>query len=370
MRVVEFLRSGGTLADLETRYFIKTRRHSTHPGLVLLKYNQISSPFAEELVRECRGLILDESNGWRPVARAFDKFFNHGEQLAAPVDWDTARVQEKVDGSLCVLYHYAGEWHVATTGTPDASGPVEGNRFTFAELFWRTFEAMSPKGRDFLLPADIQRVFMFELTTPYNRVVVPHTECHLTLLGVRDMETMAEEHASDWDELYPTVRNFPLQSFDDITASFEVLEPLRQEGYVVVDDAFRRVKVKHPGYVAIHHLKGEQGPTLKRMLEIVRSNEGMELLVHFPEWRIIYDKAAAKLDALVTELESDYSRISEAIGANGAQKEFALLAAKTRWSAALFQKRAGRVATVRESLAAMPLDRLAGLLDIRADAVD
>ena len=33
-------------------------------------------------------------------------------------------MQEKLDGSLCVAYYYQGDWHVATTGTPDAGGPV------------------------------------------------------------------------------------------------------------------------------------------------------------------------------------------------------------------------------------------------------
>jgi hypothetical protein len=62
----------------------------------------------EPIVRESRGVILDEADDWRVVARAFDKFFNYGESGADEIDWGTARVQEKVDGcfrrgqSVCV----------------------------------------------------------------------------------------------------------------------------------------------------------------------------------------------------------------------------------------------------------------------------
>jgi tRNA splicing ligase len=93
--VVDFLRSGGTLADLAARYFIKATRHRQKPHLVLLKYDQINSPFAEPIVRECRGIILDEASNWRVVSRSFDKFFNHGEGHAATIDWSTARVYRR-----------------------------------------------------------------------------------------------------------------------------------------------------------------------------------------------------------------------------------------------------------------------------------
>ena len=141
-------------------YRVKHRRHGRFPNLVLLKYD-IKAPFGEPLVQECRGIVLDESDGWKVVSRAFDKFFNHGEGHAAPIDWSTARVQEKLDGSLAVMYHYAGEWHVATSGSPDASGVVQkagdrtagayGDR-TFAQYFWETFAAeggeLPPSGHD------------------------------------------------------------------------------------------------------------------------------------------------------------------------------------------------------------------------------
>src|SRR5262249_28873582 len=108
MLVQEFLRGGGTLQDLAARFAVKAVRSARNPDLVLLEYSQLDSPFAEPIVRECRGLILDEARDWAVVSRSFDKFFNHGEPLAASIDWATATVQEKLDGSLCVAYHHGG----------------------------------------------------------------------------------------------------------------------------------------------------------------------------------------------------------------------------------------------------------------------
>ena len=88
MHTVQFLHEHG-LEELCGRYAIRAKRHRNHPNL---KYSQILSPMHEPVVRECRGLIVDEADAWRVVCRAYDKFFNVGESNAAAVDWAAARV--------------------------------------------------------------------------------------------------------------------------------------------------------------------------------------------------------------------------------------------------------------------------------------
>lgn len=364
--VQQFLRDGGTLDDLARRYAIKARRHADFPNLVSLKYSQIDSPFAEQIVRECRGIVLDEADGWRVVARTFDKFFNHGEGHAAPIDWPTARVQEKCDGSLMQLYWYRGEWRVASSGLPDAGGRIvsaqrEGAD-TFAALFWRTWRVLG-----FELPRRPEFTFAFELMTPFNRVVVPHAEPHLVLLAARHTESGEEVRphiACDADQ-YPIVREFPLGSFDDCLASFRHIDPLSQEGFVVVDGRFNRVKLKHPGYVAIAHMAGG-GFTPRRVMEIVRGGETTEVLAHFPEWRPMFDDLGGRFASLVAELEGAYAALAHIpVGGKDTQKAFALEANRTRYPSALFQVRAGKAATVREHLAGVNIDHLLRTLDVK-----
>jgi hypothetical protein len=358
MELQAFLRGGGTLADLQARYAIKARRHVAHSSLVLLKYNQIESPMGERIVQEARGVILDEADGWRCVSRSFDKFFNHGESHAAPIDWATARVQEKVDGSLCSLYWHAGEWHVATTGTPDASGDLNGFGRTFAALFWETWANCQCA-----LPGDEARgvTFLMELTSPWNRIVVQHAASGLTLLGARRAtgEWLTLDDAAALLRTVGPVQEFPLQSFEDIAATFASLSPLATEGYVVVDGEHRRVKVKHPGYVALHHAK--DGMSMRAFVEMARSGETGEVIAAFPEFASRLTEVRERYESMVAEVANDYERLR----AIPEQKAFAIEATKTRCSSALFMTRAGKCTSVRRYLESVPADKMVQWLGLK-----
>lgn len=361
--VQQALRAGEqTLDSLKANFGIRANRHSLYPQLVQLKYDMISSPMGHDLVRQCRGLILDEANDWVVVARPFDKFFNYGEVHADSIDWATARVQEKVDGSLIILYFYDNKWHAATSGMPDAGGDVNGFAMTFSDLFWNTFRAM-----DLELPKHGMEdmTFMFELTSPQNRVVVRQEKADLTFLEGRklnghylDNETMSYcMGALGW----PGVKIFPLTNLDDALATFQTLDPLKIEGYVIRDASGARIKVKHPGYVAIHHMRGEGALTPKRVLEVVLAGEADEVLANFPEWEPAFEAVATRMNALEDELAGAY----EAIRHLEPQKTFALEAVKTRWSAPLFQVRAGKVKNIHEALLQARVETLVEVMKLK-----
>jgi hypothetical protein len=301
----------------------------------------------EPVVHECRGLILDEADAWRVVSYPFRKFFNYGEPHAAPIDWPTARVYEKLDGSLMTLYPYRGAWHVASNGLPDAGGHVYAHDFSFAELFWRVW-----REKGYTLPdLGAGTCFMFELMTPFNRVIVRHDAHRLVLIGARRLgdfhEIPLDDAASgtNWE----VVRSFPLGCLADCLAAAESLKPVEAEGYVVCDAAFNRIKVKGAQYVALTHLKESVSP--RRLLDIVRANESDEFLAYFPEWRPAYESVRARFDGLCAELEAAYERIKGI----GEQKAFALEAVKTRCPGALFALRAGTFMSVRDYFAAATL---------------
>src|SRR5579862_1786629 len=154
--------------------------------------------------------------------------------------------------SSIIIENYRG-WHVATTGFPDARGRANELPITFHELIWQIAREAGLEFRS------KEHSYLLELTGPHNRVVVAHQRSQLTLLGIRHngtgdwVQREARGHYLAGD--YPVAREFPLRSFAEILATFAAFSPLQQEGYVVVDGAGRRVKVKHPGYVAIHLLK-------------------------------------------------------------------------------------------------------------------
>lgn len=356
--IQNYLRSGGTIDELKNKFAIDATRHKTYNNLILLKYNQIESPFAESMVCEARGIILDEADDWRVICTRFSKFFNHGEGHAAPIDWKTARVQEKVDGSLTTPYFYDNKWHVATSGSPDASGEVNGFPFTFAELFWKTFEEMKLS-----LPNNTDLCPSFELTSPFNRVVIPHKTASLTLIGIFDRVTGNE--FVDHKTTYPVVKSYAFNSLGDVVSYAKTLNGIEQEGFVVVDGNFNRVKIKGDQYVALHHLKDSWGP--RRIVEIVRVGEIAEVCAYFPEYADQFNDTKARYDRLVQNLNDTYDKLKSLT----VQKDFALAvqAHKCSVPGALYSLRAGKVISVQQFLADMPVRSLMmalGLKDINS----
>lgn len=350
MLTTEFLKAH-SLDELCARFAVRARRHGTYLNLVQLKYSQVFSPMHEPIVRECRGLIVDEADGWRVVCRAYDKFFNLGEPNAAAIEWASAVVYDKLDGSLMTLYRYRDRWHVASSGLPDAAGRAHESGATFADLFRRTWADLGYRWPD---PPDGRRCFMFELMTPDNRIIVSHDRPRIVLHGVRDLDTMRESAPEPVAAAYgwECVPTFPITCADECVAAAGLLHPARGEGYVVRDAAFRRVKVKSPRYVALTHLR--EGMSGRRMLEIVRANESDEFLSYFPEFRAAYGAVRREYDRLCDELEADYARLRHI----PEQKAFAAAAAATRCPSPLFAVRSGRCANVREFFATATLPAL------------
>jgi hypothetical protein len=334
--IQDFLRNTPNgVEELKAQYSIDAKRHNKYPNLVLFKYSQIDSPFSVPLVREARGIILNESDNWNVVCYAFPKFFNYGETHAANIDWMSAEVLEKIDGSLCQLFWYNNEWQLATSGTPDGSGQVNDFGKTFAELFWETAKAQGLRteylGSDFC--------WIFELTTPYNRVVVQQDSCKIWALTSRHIGTLREcpitqSFGKTCNVFMP--KRFPLHSISECVKAAEALNPLQQEGFVVVDKYRNRVKVKSPAYVMLHHAKDSL--SRKRMCEIIRKGEAEEFRVaieSIPELQKLFKELATKHEAALFLATETYGSIKDIDN----QKEFAIMANKTDVPSVLFQMR-------------------------------
>lgn len=359
LEIQKFLRNGGTIDELKEKYAISTSTHHEYPNLISFKYNQIESPFNEQIVREARSLVLDSTDNWRCVCQGFTKFFNYGEGNAAEIDWSTAKMQEKVDGTLIVVYEYNGEWHTATTGTPDADGNVNGFDFTFSELFWKTVYEMDAVVPD---PKQMSHIcFFFELCTPWNKIVVNHKDSKLVSLGCRDRIT-GQEYSGYSTDIYwniPPVKEFALKSFAQATESFTDINPFEQEGYVYVDAKFNRVKHKHPGYVAAHHIKSSF--SLKNLVEMIRTNTVADFPVQFPEYAEIYDDVIAKYNLLIKQINDSYQQYAHI----ETQKDFALSIKDLKFSGALFALRGKKVETLEQYIAKINIKNLMNWLGLK-----
>lgn len=287
LKTTQFMKDNDNWRDLLTQapYCLHINEDDNY---VLFKYNQVDSDFNEEICRECRGLVIDK-NTLEPAALSFYKFFNVQETFADKIDWDSARVLEKVDGSKMMVWFdkYLNKWRVSTSSQLDAqNAPVGDFGFSFLDLFNRALLGhLFPNYVSLFDYLSKNCCYTFELVSPESRVVVPYTKTTLYLIGVRDIESFEEidPMSTELSRFIKTPKQFKLNNLKDCLNKVEHMG-YNEEGFVVVDKYWKRIKIKSPAYVAAHYLKNNGVNSKYRMLRIIEKGEQSEFLGYFPEY--------------------------------------------------------------------------------------
>lgn len=341
LNVQQYLRSGKTLADMTAEFAIKVTRHATLP-LVILNYDQIDSrPKTHPIIRECRCLVL-EIDTWNCIAKSFNRFFNSGEDFEnfMQFDWSNFTIQEKLDGSLIVLFWYRGQWIVCTRGT-FGDGLCGDSGKTWRELFLETMRR-DPK----ILPPTVS--YVFEFCSIWNKNVRLYPEAKVYLLSAfntyLDGQEPITEYPPSWSNIVAESsdidrpQTYKFKSMDEIAAFISEKEQTDKtyEGVVIRDSNDVRFKVKSETFVALHHLKDNGNITNpKRLVPLVLNGEIDEVVNYLPEIKEHATKIRDELDAAYTDLTAVY-RVCQGIET---QKEFAFAARESPLSAILFQLR-------------------------------
>lgn len=243
---------------------------------MLLKYG-ITADFSDAVVQQCRGIIYKKENGrYVCVCRPFDKFFNYQESNAAAIDWSSARVQEKVDGSIIKLW-YDGYWRWSTNGVIDAFKSPLGNLMSFGELIKKADNYIDVN----LNTLDNRYTYMFELVSPYNQVVIQYDKVHLYHIGTRNTLT-GEEVNMDIGVEKPKM--YKLTSLNECIRAAEAMndKTMEQEGFVVVDKNYNRIKIKSSKYFIYHYMVNNGAMSSKRVIDIIQHDEMEEAIKQFP----------------------------------------------------------------------------------------
>lgn len=284
-----------------------------HKGdFILLKYNQIESDMSNDIVQECRGLILKkEDSKYKVASIRFNKFFNYGQSEAATLEFP-AEVSEKIDGSLIgVWYDKDSGWHVSTSGNIDASdSPVGINGISsYRELF----DVAWGKCSFDILNKDC--TYIFELVSPFTRLIVPYNETKLYLLAIKNNITLEE-----FDRKYiPFIaeklfegqitapKSYICNNIKEVQNSVNSLTENNDnfEGFVICDDNFNRVKLKSPIYTNLFFVKGEGVFSDKKILKLILDEQDDDILGYFPEYTDDFNRIRRGLSKCIQNIKNN-----------------------------------------------------------------
>lgn len=331
--VLEYLKKH-SLQELEEEFGVTVK---TKGDLAILNYSQIDSP-KHPVPNSCRGLILNK-NTLETVSFSFTRFFNYNEGHASEIDWDTAKIYEKLDGTLIVFYHHDGNWRVQTRGTIDGDAPINDFGFTFKD---RVMHLVEEKGffslDDLMLGVDTNLCFIAEYTSPYNRIVTYYAEEDLKLTAVSNKkdhhDIPIESNVFHWPWGNVSSHDLP-KNLDDLLESLGNLPELA-EGYVVRDADGKRIKIKSPRYLAIHRsINAGNSPTEKNFARLAILGDTEEIKRYFPE----YAERIEKYEKFIQKECGRHKIVWFNTKDWESQKEFALEVKDLPFSGWLFQKR-------------------------------
>ncbi|MGI5479121.1 RNA ligase [Streptomyces lavendofoliae] len=269
-----------------------------HPELPLSLYTYTRACQYERVwnrvTLRCRGLVADDSTG-EVVALPLPKFFNveehrTGQPYAPALPDEPFEVYDKVDGSLAVVFHYAGRWRVASRGS-----------FISTQATWAQ-RRLDGADTTALTPGV---TYLAEILYPENRVVVDYGDRRdlvlLAAFAADGTETPLAGAAPGWRPVGSVVTAHPPLPLAELLAltgagalpGGRVATGTDAEGFVLRFASGVRVKVKLSEYVRLH--KVLTGVTERD----VWRGHGVQRFAHLPAKQLVQALgcSAADLDA-------------------------------------------------------------------------
>lgn len=294
LKTVEFILSNPNWEQLiqSDPYCIRIKRKDS---LIMFNYTQgISQPC--EIVNECRGLILDESNNFKVVRYGLYRFYNYGEIGAAEIDSDSMIVTEKIDGSLVMIYYYNNCWHTSTRSTFDSFDAEIGETGVKFDAIIET--ALKNQNID-INSLNKYLTYVFEVVSPESQVIIHYDETELFFLMARDNNTL-EEVIPPEIEYFKLPKSYEIKTIDDAIEFVSKFDGKEFEGVVVQDKYNHRLKVKNINWLKLHKLYANGRLTNESILDMILTGEDAEYLSYFPESKDRFDFVRDRHDKMIS----------------------------------------------------------------------
>ena len=295
---------------------------------VLFKYT-IDADFSNPIVKECRGIIL-YINTMEVACYPFNKFGNYGEFYADKINWNKARVQEKIDGSIIkVWWHkYKKEWIVSTNGTCNAK---KSHSNGFGVPFRDLFDIAAKNQNLNFEKLDKNKTYMFELVSPYAKIVLDYPNTELYHIGTRDINSYKE------CEENIGIQKPKLFDIHSLEEAMEFNKDSKEEGFVVVDNNWNRIKVKTPYYLQAHYCINNLSRNPNKVLDFVLNGDADEILAYAPNMKDVVEHYKTELNRVLNDVENEIqNNWSKWKNEEISRKEYALRAQKSKYTKLAF----------------------------------
>jgi hypothetical protein len=239
-----------------------------HPSLPLSIYNysrktQYDGKW-DEVTLQCRGVITDNATG-KVLVRPFKKFFNYEELVGnkwkesqLPPMCDYVYIQEKLDGSLGILFNYEGEWVMATRGSFVSEQALRGleilkskyNIDSWLKHYAYLTEIIYPENRIVVDYGKKERVVFLSvvMNESYEWGLFDDSEQHWTV-----SRSIFKMNGIKKEDVVRTEQHFNFS--DDLYKSLKEKNENNKEGFVLrFHPGNFRIKIKFDEYVRLHKI--------------------------------------------------------------------------------------------------------------------
>jgi RNA ligase len=288
-----------------------------HPTLPLTIWNYTEKVQYEnlwdEITLQCRGLITENTTG-KVLVRPFKKFFNYEEVVnnnVIPSKGVYVYIQEKMDGSLGILFNYDGEWLMATRGSFTSEQSVKGLEIVNKKYFLSSWMK--------------EYVYLVEIIYPENRIVVDYegkekivflsavlnesydweptddTELHWTTA-----KSIFHANGINKNDIVETEQHFKFS--DELYKSLKEKNEKNKEGFVLrFQPGNFRMKIKFEEYVRLHKVMTNLSTTA--VWEVLANGQSMDSIL-----KDVPDEFYKKIKNYERDLRYGFFQISEYCG--------------------------------------------------------
>lgn len=278
------------VSNVLTSLNLRIKEDNDYPNLYMVLYDTNKSDFNNNIVNECRGIILEKNTN-----KVLCYTFNKGLQESNNFDFTNCTFEESIDGTQIRLYWYNNKWMYATTRCIDAFKSYYYSNKSFGELF---DEANSELDLDRL---DKSCCYSFVLCHPDNRIVVKYNQPYIVHVMTRNLETMEEINVDIG------VRKPVKLEFDNMVSLQNYISSnIELEGVMVKFMDNSRMKLYCNNYNSIKLLRGNTNNIYYRYFELMKQNSVYKFLEYYPEYTNNFVTIKNNLNLLAKEIQKSY----------------------------------------------------------------